>query len=252
MKVAIPYQDGVLFEHFGRASTFKIYTIENIDPVAGEVIEPEDLSHEAVARCLKEHGVDVVLCGSIGEHARQALEGEHMLVFSGVTGAADDVLERFLEGNLETAEDGVDVVSAGGCGGCGGGCASGCGGCHGCGGGVEREPYVETRTFTEIVTLTEENFQTEVLDDPGLILIDFWAEWCQPCRMLGPVFEELNREEPQVKFCRVNVDEQSALAQMFGIESIPTLAVVQDRHTLTGSVGVRSKDEIKAMLDGCK
>ncbi len=134
-----------------------------------------------------------------------------------------------------------------------GGCASGrCAGCSGCGGGAEREPYVETRTFTDIVTLTSENFQTEVLDDPGLILIDFWAEWCQPCRMLAPAFEELNREEPQVKFCRVNVDEQGELAQMFGIESIPTLAVVQDRHTLTGSVGLRSKEEIKAMLDGCK
>ena len=146
-----------------------------------------------------------------------------------------------------------DFAAEGGCGGCGGGCASGgCAGCSGCGGGAEREPYVETRTFTDIVTLTSENFQTEVLDDPGLILIDFWAEWCQPCRMLAPAFEELNREEPQVKFCRVNVDEQGELAQMFGIESIPTLAVVQDRHTLTGSVGLRSKEEIKAMLDGCK
>ena len=164
---------------------------------------------------------------------------------------ADDVLERFLQGNLE-AVDG-DFAAEGGCGGCGGGCASGgCAGCSGCGGGAEREPYVETRTFTDIVTLTSENFQTEVLDDPGLILIDFWAEWCQPCRMLAPAFEELNREEPQVKFCRVNVDEQGELAQMFGIESIPTLAVVQDRHTLTGSVGLRSKEEIKAMLDGCK
>lgn len=174
-----------------------------------------------------------------------------MLVFSGITGAADDVLERFLQGNLG-AVDG-DFAAEGGCGGCGGGCASGgCAGCSGCGGGAEREPYVETRTFTDIVTLTSENFQTEVLDDPGLILIDFWAEWCQPCRMLAPAFEELNREEPQVKFCRVNVDEQGELAQMFGIESIPTLAVVQDRHTLTGSVGLRSKEEIKAMLDGCK
>ena len=161
------------------------------------------------------------------------------------------MLERFLQGNLE-AVDG-DFAAEGGCGGCGGGCVSGgCAGCSGCGGGAEREPYVETRTFTDIVTLTSENFQTEVLDDPGLILIDFWAEWCQPCRMLAPAFEELNREEPQVKFCRVNVDEQGELAQMFGIESIPTLAVVQDRHTLTGSVGLRSKEEIKAMLDGCK
>ena len=245
MKIAMPYQDGMLFEHFGRAKEFKIYTITDLDPVTGEVIAPEDLSHEAVARTLREHGVDVVLCGSIGEHARQAVEGEHMLVFTGVTGAADDVLERFLQGNLDGTDD---ALTGGGCGGCGGGCA----GCGGCGGAAERAPYVETRTFTDIVTLTGENFQAEVLDDPGLILIDFWAEWCQPCRMLAPAFEELNREEPQVKFCRVNVDEQSELAQMFGIESIPTLAVVQDRHTLTGSVGLRSKDEIRAMLDGCK
>ena len=245
MKIAMPYQDGMLFEHFGRAKEFKIYTITDLDPVAGEVIAPEDLSHEAVARTLREHGVDVVLCGSIGEHARQAVEGEHMLVFTGITGAADDVLERFLQGNLDGTDD---ALTGGGCGGCGGGCA-GCGG--GCG-AAERAPYVETRTFTDIVTLTSENFQAEVLDDPGLILIDFWAEWCQPCRMLAPAFEELNREEPQIKFCRVNVDEQGELAQMFGIESIPTLAVVQDRHTLTGSVGLRSKDEIRAMLDGCK
>ena len=128
MKIAMPYQDGVLLEHFGRAKEFIIYNVSDLDPVTSEVIAPEDLSHAAVARTLKEHGVDVVLCGSIGEHARQAVEGEHMLVFSGITGAADDVLERFLQGNLE-AVDG-DFAAGGGCGGCGGGCASG--GCAGC------------------------------------------------------------------------------------------------------------------------
>ena len=97
MKIAMPYQDGVLLEHFGRAKEFIIYNVSDLDPVTSEVIAPEDLSHAAVARALKEHGVDVVLCGSIGEHARQAVEGEHMLVFSGITGAADDVLERFLQ-----------------------------------------------------------------------------------------------------------------------------------------------------------
>ena len=110
----------------------------------------------------------------------------------------------------------------------------------------------ETRTFTDIVTLTEDNFQTEILDDPGLIIIDFWAEWCQPCKMMAPVFAELNGEEDKVKFCKVNVDEQPNLASMFGIDSIPTLAVVQDRHTLTGMVGVHDKADIKAMLEKCK
>ena len=128
MKIAMPYQDGVLLEHFGRAKEFIIYNVSDLDPVTSEVIAPEDLSHAAVARTLKEHGVDVVLCGSIGEHARQTVEGEHMLVFSGITGAADDVLERFLQGNLEAADG--DFAAEGGCGGCGGGCASG--GCAGC------------------------------------------------------------------------------------------------------------------------
>ena len=124
-------------------------------------------------------------------------------------------------------------------------------GCGGCGGGCG-EPYVETRTFTDIVTLTEENFEDEVLRDPGLIVIDFWAEWCQPCKMMAPIFDELNKEEDKVKFCKINVDEQPNLASMFGIDSIPTLAVVQDRHTLTGMVGVHEKADIKAMLEQCK
>ena len=77
-------------------------------------------------------------------------------------------------------------------------------------------------------------------------------EWCQPCKMMAPVFAELNGEEDKVKFCKVNVDEQPNLASMFGIDSIPTLAVVQDRHTLTGMVGVHDKADIKAMLEKCK
>ena len=91
-----------------------------------------------------------------------------------------------------------------------------------------------------------------MLRDPGLILIDFWAEWCQPCKMMAPVFDELNAEEDKVKFCKINVDEQPNLASMFGIDSIPTLAVVQDRRTLTGMVGVHEKADIKAMLEQCK
>ena len=138
----------------------------------------------------------------------------------------------------------------GNCGSCGG-CSSCGSGCGGCGGGCG-EPYVETRTFTDIVMLTEENFEDEVLRDPGLIVIDFWAEWCQPCKMMAPIFDELNKEEDKVKFCKINVDEQPNLASMFGIDSIPTLAVVQDRHTLTGMVGVHEKADIKAMLEQCK
>ena len=251
MKIAIPCENGEVMQHFGHATEFTVYTIEDIKPIEKETVTFDDTNHEKVAGGLKSRGVDLVICGNIGEGAHAAIDNAHMLLISGVTGNADEAVDSFLQGNLELMT-GDSSASAGGCGaGYGAGCSACGGGCGGCGGGFH-EPYVETRTFTDIVTLTEDNFQTEVLDDPGLILIDFWAEWCQPCRMLAPAFEELNREEPQVKFCRVNVDEQGELAQMFGIESIPTLAVVQDRHTLTGSVGLRSKEEIKAMLDGCK
>lgn len=243
MKIAIPCENGEVMQHFGHAKEFCIYTIEDIKPIEKETVAFDDTDHEKVARGLKAKGVELVICGSIGEGARSAVEDAHLLLVSGVSGRADEAVDSFLEGNLELMTGGASCAA------CGGGCGSCGGGCGGCG---AHEPYVETRTFTEIVTLTEENFQSEVLDDPGLILIDFWAEWCQPCRMMAPVFAALNEEEDRVKFCKVNVDEQPKLASMFGIDSIPTLAVVQDRHTLTGMVGVHDKADIQAMLEGCR
>ena len=233
MKIAIPCENGEVMQHFGHATEFTVYTIEDIKPIEKETVTFDDTDHEKVAGGLKSRGVDLVICGNIGEGAHAAIDNAHMLLISGVTGNADEAVDSFLQGNLELMT-GDSSASGGGCG----------GGFH--------EPYVETRTFTDIVTLTEDNFQTEVLDDPGLIIIDFWAEWCQPCKMMAPVFAELNGEEDKVKFCKVNVDEQPNLASMFGIDSIPTLAVVQDRHTLTGMVGVHDQADIKAMLEKCK
>ena len=248
MKIAVPHENGNVFEHFGRCKEFKIYTVEDHQPLQSETVVLEDISHEAVAAYLKKQEVSLVICGGIGDGARTAIENEHMLLFSGVSGAADEAVQAFLDGTLSYEEGSTcdqHGKEEGGCGGC-------CSGCHGCGAQEEREPYVETRTFEEIVTLTEENFGTEVMDDPGLIVIDFWAEWCQPCRMMAPVFEELNREQPKIKFCKINCDEQPKLAAMFGINSIPTLAVVQNRRTINGMVGLRDKAEVNAMLESCK
>ena len=103
-----------------------------------------------------------------------------------------------------------------------------------------------------ITTINQENFETKVTQSSAPVLLDFWAAWCGPCTMLSPVVEELAQEHPEISFGKVNVDEQPNLASMFGIDSIPTLAVVQDRHTLTGMVGVHDKADIKAMLEKCK
>ena len=244
MKIAVPHENGEVFQHFGHASEFKIYTDEG-KTLTSEIVRPEDESHEAVAAFLKKQGVDILICGGIGEGARQALEAEHILLCSNVSGNADEVVESFLEGSLEFTST-ASCDHHGEAGGCGGSCGS-CAGCHGV-----REPYVEERTFGEIIHLTEENFPREVLNDPGLIVIDFWAEWCEPCKMMAPVFEELCKEETSVKFCKLNVDAQPNVAAMFGIDSIPTLVVMQDRHALTGMIGVHEKEDIRAMIDSCR
>ena len=253
MKIAVPYENGEVFQHFGHATQFMLYTAEDGKPLAHELLSLDDPAHEAVAGLLHARGVELVICGGIGDGARQALEQAHLLLCSGVSGGADEAVKRFLNGELDystgtTCDHHHEEGEEHACGGCCGGCH---GGCH-----EEEElsplaPYAETRTFTDIVALTAENFGDEVYNDPALILIDFWAEWCGPCRMLAPTFEALNAEYPHVKFCRVNCDEEPQLAAMFGVSSIPTLAVVRERRTLTGMVGAHAADDIRAMLEEC-
>ncbi len=100
-----------------------------------------------------------------------------------------------------------------------------------------------------VFEVTEQNFEKEVLNSKDTVLLDFWASWCGPCRMLSPVIEEISNEYfDKVKVGKVNVDEQSELAQKFGIMSIPTLMVFKNGEHIDTKIGVRPKTEIISML----
>ena len=99
-----------------------------------------------------------------------------------------------------------------------------------------------------VVTITKENFQEEGMQAGCPVLLDFWATWCGPCRMVSPIVDEIGEEVTGAKVGKVNVDEQPELAQAFGIASIPTLLVIRDGRTVASAVGVRSKEEILQML----
>ena len=102
----------------------------------------------------------------------------------------------------------------------------------------------------KIVTLNSENFTSEVKDSDRPVLVDFWAEWCGPCKMLNPLLEELADERgATVKIAKVNVDDNQALAAEFGVKSIPMLLFFQDGEVKDQIVGVKGKDAIAAKLD---
>ncbi len=100
-----------------------------------------------------------------------------------------------------------------------------------------------------VLTITKDNFQTEVLDSKGTVLLDFWASWCGPCRMLSPIVDEVAEERTDVKVGKVNVDEQPELAGQFGVMSIPTLLVFKDGKLANQTVGSRPKAGVLALLD---
>ena len=99
-----------------------------------------------------------------------------------------------------------------------------------------------------VMELNTTNFEKEVIESEKPVLVDFWASWCGPCRMLSPVVDEIAEENPQVKVCKVNVDEQEELALRFGIMSIPTLLVFRNGELTEQSVGVKPKQAILDML----
>ena len=99
------------------------------------------------------------------------------------------------------------------------------------------------------MNITKENFEAEVMSSDRPVLIDFWAPWCGPCRMLSPTISEIAEEYgDKVKVCKVNVDEQGELASTFGVMSIPTLVVIKEGKIVNSAVGVRPKDQIVNMF----
>ena len=98
------------------------------------------------------------------------------------------------------------------------------------------------------IVITKENFDSEVLKAEGTVLVDFWATWCGPCRMLSPIVDEVASEHPDVKVGKINVDEQPELAQQFGIISIPTLLVFKNGEQVQESVGLIPKEKVEALL----
>ena len=99
-----------------------------------------------------------------------------------------------------------------------------------------------------VITVTKHNFETQILNSEKSVLLDFWAPWCGPCRMVSPIIDEIAGEHPEIKVGKINVDEQQELAAAFKIMSIPTLMVVKDGKVVNQAMGVRPKDQILSML----
>ena len=101
-----------------------------------------------------------------------------------------------------------------------------------------------------IVTITDATFEEEVLSAGMPVLVDFWAEWCGPCKMIAPVLEEIAADyEGRLKICKVNVDDNGASAEKFSVRSIPTLILFKDGHVESTKVGALSRSQLTAFLD---
>ncbi len=100
-----------------------------------------------------------------------------------------------------------------------------------------------------VLAITKQNFETEVIHSEKTVLLDFWAEWCGPCRMVSPIVDEIAEEADNLKVGKINVDEEPELAQKFGIMSIPTLILIKNGAEVKRLVGARSKSELLSWID---
>jgi len=98
------------------------------------------------------------------------------------------------------------------------------------------------------ININKNNFQSEVLNSDKKVLLDFWASWCGPCRMVAPIIEEIANERIDIKVGKINVDEEAELANKFGIVSIPTLVVMENGRIINQAIGARPKEAILGML----
>ena len=99
-----------------------------------------------------------------------------------------------------------------------------------------------------IINLTKDSYHNEVMETEKVVVIDFWATWCGPCKMMAPVVEEVAKDYPDVKVCKVNVDEEPELSNAFRIVSIPTIVVIKNGEIIDSVVGYRPKEDIEKII----